>query len=97
MEYSSRIFVPNISAKYFRRNAIKKKGKSGQLTTLAPIQWRIQDFPEGSGRQFPNWVCQPIILQLFAENCMKIHEFGPGGVRDPPLQLDSIAFSFNTQ
>ena len=38
MEYSSKIFVPNISAKYFRRNAIKKKGKSGQLTTLAPIQ-----------------------------------------------------------
>ena len=37
MEYSSRIFVPNISAKYFRRNAIKKKGKSGQLTTLAPF------------------------------------------------------------
>ena len=35
MEYSSRIFVPNISAKCFRRNAIKKKGKSGQLTTLA--------------------------------------------------------------
>ena len=36
MEYWSRIFVPNISAKYFRRNAIKKKGKSGQLSTLAP-------------------------------------------------------------
>ena len=36
MEYSSRIFVPNISAEYFRRNAIKKRGKSGQLTTLAP-------------------------------------------------------------
>ena len=36
MEYSSRIFVPNISAEYFRGNAIKKKGKSGQLTTLAP-------------------------------------------------------------
>ena len=31
MEYSSRIFVPNISAEYFRRNAIKKRGKSGQL------------------------------------------------------------------
>ena len=36
MEYWSRIFVPNISAEYFRRNAIKKRGKSGQLSTLAP-------------------------------------------------------------
>ena len=36
MEYWSRIFLPNNSAEYFRRNAIKKRGKSGQLSTLAP-------------------------------------------------------------
>ena len=36
MEYSSRIFVPNISAEYFRRKCNKKRGKSGRLTTLAP-------------------------------------------------------------
>ena len=42
-------------------------------------QWRIQDFPEGG-----------IIFKLFAENCMKVKEFGPrGGVPgtllDPPI------------
>ena len=40
-------------------------------------QWRIQDFCEG--------VCQlPKVLLFFnfmAENCMKMKEFGPGGMR----------------
>ena len=34
MEYWSRIFVPNISAEYFRRNAIKKKEKVVNLVHL---------------------------------------------------------------
>ena len=52
-------------------------------------QWRIQDFPEmraptlgGGGHT---------MLPKFPKNCMKLKEFGPGGVRpkfyyvDPPL------------
>ena len=31
------------------------------------------------GRQLPRRVRQPIILQFFAENCMKLKEFGPWG------------------
>ena len=34
MEYSSRIFVPNISAEYLRKNAIKKKEKVVNLLHL---------------------------------------------------------------
>ena len=49
------------------------------------IQWRIQDFPQG-GAQTPKIA---IIFQMFAENCMKMKEFGPrGGGRAslaPPL------------
>ena len=41
MEYSSRIFVPNISAEYFRRNAIKKKEKVVNLVHLLPGIKRI--------------------------------------------------------
>ena len=37
-------------------------------------------FPRG-GRQLPKWVC---LFIIFAENCMKMKEFGPpGGVRVP--------------
>ena len=55
------------------------------------VQWRIQDFPQG-GAQTPKIA---IIFQIFAENCMKMKEFGPpggGGGRvslvpplDPPM------------
>ena len=55
-------------------------------------QWRIQDFPQG-GAPTPK---SAIIFQFFAENCMKMKEFGPrgggGGARpwrpplDPPMQ-----------
>ena len=38
------------------------------------FQGRIQDFPEG--RQLPKWVSKPIILQIFAENYMKMKESG---------------------
>ena len=43
------------------------------------IQWRIQDFPQG-GAPTPKIA---IIFQMFAENCMKMKEFGPGGGRVP--------------
>ena len=51
-------------------------------------QWRIQDFPEegaltprGGGRQ-------PMILSIFAENCMKMKKFWPRGGASlaPPLR-----------
>ena len=53
-------------------------------------QWRIQDFPQG-GTPTPKIA---IIFQIFAENCMKMKEFGPpgGGARpwrpplDPPMK-----------
>ena len=53
------------------------------------MQWRIQDFPQG-GAPTPKIA---IIFQIFAENCMKMKEFGPpGGARvpgapplDPPM------------
>ena len=47
-------------------------------------------FSPGGGRQLPKWVC---LFIIFAENCMKMKEFGPpGGARvpgapplDPPM------------
>ena len=55
------------------------------------VQWRIQDFPQG-GAPTPKIA---IIFHIFAENCMKMKEFGPpgGGARpwrpplDPPMLL----------
>ena len=52
-------------------------------------QWRIQDFPQG-GAPTPKIA---IIFQIYAENCMKMKEFGPPGGRarpwrpplDPPM------------
>ena len=38
-------------------------------------QWWIQDFPEG-GAPTPK---RTIIFHFFAENCMKMKEFGPRG------------------
>ena len=50
------------------------------------MQWRIQDFPRG-GAPTPKIA---IIFQIFAENCMKMKEFGPpgGGARVPGAPLD---------
>ena len=48
------------------------------------LQWRIQDFPQG-GAPTPKIA---IIFHIFAENCMKMKEFGPQGGRAslaPPL------------
>ena len=46
-------------------------------------QWRIQDFPQG-GAPTPKIA---FIFQIFAENCMKMKEFGPRGGASlaPPL------------
>ena len=56
-------------------------------------QWRIQDFPQG-GAPTPK---SAIIFQIFAENCMKMKEFGPpgGGARPwrPPLDPPMLAYS----
>ena len=51
------------------------------------FQWRIQDFPQG-GAPTPK---SAIIFQFFAENCMKMKEFGPpgGGARVPGAPLGS--------
>ena len=51
------------------------------------LQWRIQDFPK-RGAQTPNL---ELLCKFFAENCMKMKEFGPPGGRipgDPPPPLD---------
>ena len=54
--------------------------KGGQIRKMSPNQWRIQDFPQG-GAPTSKIV---IIFQIFAENCMKMKDFGlPGGARVP--------------
>ena len=59
-------------------------------TDVLVLQWRIQDFPRGGGAPTPK---SAIIFQFFAENCMKMKEFGPGGGArpwrpplDPPIR-----------
>ena len=56
-------------------------------------QWRIQDFPQG-GAPTPK---SAIIFQFFAENCMKMKEFGPpGGGRAslaPPLGSANVTLA----
>ena len=53
------------------------------------VQWRIQDFPEGSPT--PKVGVQTYYFAiLFAENCMKIKEFGPPvGTSVPGTPLES--------
>ena len=48
-------------------------------------QWRIQDFPEGV-RQLPKVL---LFFFFFAENCMKMKEFGPPGGARPWHPLES--------
>ena len=43
-------------------------------------QWRIQDFPEGAPTPNVGLFCK-----FLEENCMKMKEFGPGGVPGTPL------------
>ena len=50
-------------------------------------QWRIQDFPEGS---VPTSKLG-LFCKFFAENCMKMKEFGPQGASlVPPLDLPMV-------
>ena len=44
------------------------------------IQWRIQDVPDGE-RQPLVLKRNPLFGKIFAENCMKVKEIGPGGAR----------------
>ena len=66
----------DLSSKVLKRNF--KKGS---------IQWRIQDFPQGGAPTSKI----AIIFQIFAENCMKMKEFGPrgggGASLAPPLWI----------
>ena len=60
----------------------------GKILVYIHSQWRIQDFPQG-GVPTPNIA---IIFRIFAENCMKMKEFGPqGGCASlvPPLRSPS--------
>ena len=58
MEYSSRLFVPNISAKYFRRNAIKKKEKVVNLLHLLPSFVAHNELLQQILRLFPPKFCE---------------------------------------
>ena len=50
-----------------------------------PIQWRIQDFPEGA----PTPKSAIIFKFFFAENCMKMKEFGTLGRGVPGARFRS--------
>ena len=60
------------------------------------FQWRIQDFPQGGGAPTPKIA---IIFHIFAENCMKMKEFGPpgGGARPwrPPWNPPMVLYPLN--
>ena len=57
---------------------------------FVPTQWHIQDFPQG-GAPTPKIA---IIFPNFVENCMKMKEFGPGGVPGTPLGSTNATFGF---
>ena len=51
------------------------------------LQWRIQDFREG-GANSQSECPYVLFCKFFAENCMKMKDFGPGGTSlVPPLDL----------
>ena len=58
------------------------------LRPYGPVQWWIQDFPEGGAN--PQSGCANLLFRkFFAENCMKMKEFGPrGGAHVPGAPLD---------
>ena len=60
-----------------------------QVTGLL-IQWRIQDFPGGS--QVPK---VGVLTYYFAENCMKMKEFEPGGGGARPWRHSDLCISCN--
>ena len=65
-----------------QKHACGNKGRKPDCTQvlvkfLQSVQWRIQDFSEGVG-QLPKVL---LFFNFFAENCMKMKEFGPPGRR----------------
>ena len=46
-----------------------------EFKIIRGYQWRIQNFPQGGAPTLKI----DIIFQFFAENCMKMKEFGPPG------------------
>ena len=75
---------------------IRFKAPCRNIINICINQWRIQDFPQGDAPT-PKIA---IIFQIFAENCMKMKEFGPpgGSTRpwcpplDPPMLFIYIFF-----
>ena len=63
---------------------IRETNKYDVATLLYLNQWRIQDFPE-VGAPTPKFV---LFCQFFAENYMKMKEFGSEGMRVPGAPLD---------
>ena len=58
------------------------KIKLERLLIHWPIQWWIQDFPYGGANSQRGWA-NLLFGQLFAEKCMKMKKFGPGGSASP--------------
>ena len=42
-----------------------------------PYQWRIKDYSEGGGANSKIGCANILFCKFFAENCMKMKEFGP--------------------
>ena len=60
-----------------------------------PIQWRIQDFPDGD-TNFQGGGTDLLFCQMFHKNCMKTKEFLPRGGRDfltSPLRSANVNVS----
>ena len=55
------------------------------MLTPIPLQWRIQDFPQG-GANSQSGFANLLFCKFFAENCMGMKEFGPW--RPPPPTSD---------
>ena len=68
-------------------------GQDKVFTPVYQSQWRIQDFPRGVAPT-PKIA---IIFQIFAENCMKMKEFGPRGGASLAPPLGSANESFCSQ
>ena len=56
------------------KNNVQNYDQLWQVAHSCP--WRIQDFPEAGEGATPK---MGIFLKLFAENCVKMIEFGPRG------------------
>ena len=82
---------------------LEKRGKRCHFCTMYPVQWRIQDFPLGGGRQpvggggGANLQCVHFSAKMYA----KMKEIDPvGGARaaapplDPPM-LSNIFFTLD--